>query len=190
MHDNTTLLGTVDAGAGTDTLETNIAGIAQLGALNGFEALDKQGVGTLIIAGPGASAFDAVDVSAGTLRVGSGADVGSATMSTQVDAGATLMVDGAFGCGTGSNTIRVAGTVTGLGTIDQCGGDDVLELVDGAVLSGANPISGGAQTTADTVRLDIAGTFSLDASDIVGYDVWTKPARARRRSWARRCTAP
>ncbi len=170
VHDNTRLLGGVDAGAGSDTLETDIAGVAQLGALNGFEALDKQGVGTLIIAGPGASAFDNVTVSRGTLRVGSSASVGSATMSAQVDAGATLAVDGAFGCGTGTNTLEIAGTVTGLGTVDQCGGDDLLVLVDGAVLSGANPISGGGQAAADTVRLDIAGAYSLDASDLFDYE--------------------
>ncbi|MGO4550201.1 autotransporter-associated beta strand repeat-containing protein [Lysobacter sp. 2RAF19] len=170
VHDNTGLLGTVDAGTGADTLETDIAGTAQLGALLGFEALDKQGVGTLIIAGPVASAFDSVRVSRGTLRVGSTASVGSATMSAQVDAGATLAVDGAFGCGTGSNTLSIAGTVTGLGTIDQCGGDDLLVLADGAVLSGANPISGGGQALADTVRLDIAGAYTLDASDIIDYE--------------------
>ena len=106
------ITGGVDAGTGSDTLTADIATTATLGLATGFESLAKTGTGALLLAGPGASTFDSVSVAAGLLRIASGASIGAAvggTLATTVSAGATLQVDGAYGCGTGADTLDIAG---------------------------------------------------------------------------------
>jgi fibronectin-binding autotransporter adhesin len=83
-----------------------------------------------------------------------------------------LNVDGSFGCGDSDDTMTVAGTVSGTGTIDMCGGEDVLTLQDGAVL--ANVISGGSHGSGDTVVLDTASAFTFDAANTINFEYLQK----------------
>jgi fibronectin-binding autotransporter adhesin len=172
IHDGTNVAGTVDGGAGTDTLAADIATSANLGVLRNFEALVKNGAGTLNVNGPGTSDFGSVDVNAGTLNVAGGAAVAAATTGTlqaTVAAGATLNVNGAFGCGSGADTITIAGNVTGTGTIDQCGGNDQLTLRSGSNVSGYTGVfDGGAGT--DTVQLDVATTLDFAQGTVTNYE--------------------
>jgi fibronectin-binding autotransporter adhesin len=170
IHEHTNIVGTVDAGAGNDTLDTHIDTEADLGAVQGFETLGKTGAGVLNINGPLSSDFTAVSVSAGILNVATGGSVtgGPGTpLTTTVAAGATLNVDGSYGCGAGNDTMTVAGTVSGSGSIDLCGGDDTLTLRDGAVLT--NTISGGTGT-GDTLVLDSASALSVDTSRTTNFE--------------------
>jgi fibronectin-binding autotransporter adhesin len=172
IHDGTSVVGTIDGGLGTDTLNADIATTANLGALLNFETLDKNGAGTLNITGPGTSDFGTVNVNAGTLNVAAGAAVAApatGAIGTTVAAGATLNVNGAFGCGNGADTITIAGNVTGSGTIDQCGGDDLLTLRSGANVSGYTGVfNGGAGN--DTVQLDVATTLDFAQGTVTNYE--------------------
>ncbi len=174
VHENTNIVGTVSAGAGNDTFDTHIDTVADLGAVQGFETLSKTGVGVLNINGPMSSDFTTVTVAAGTLDITAGGSVVPApgnTLTTNVANGAILNVDGSYGCGAGGDTMTVAGTVSGTGTIDLCGGDDTLTLQDGAVLT--NAISGGLGTS-DTLVLDNAGALIFDAGNTAGFELLQK----------------
>ena len=174
IHENTNILGTVVAGNGNDTFNTHIDTVANLGAVQGFETLSKTGTGELNINGPMSSDFTAVDVLEGRVNVTSGGSVvpaPGATLATTVANGATLNVDGSYGCGSVQDSMTVGGTVSGAGTIDLCGGDDTLTLLDGAVL--ATTISGGAGA-ADTLVLDNAGALTFDGGNTAGFEILQK----------------
>ncbi|MGN7919686.1 autotransporter-associated beta strand repeat-containing protein, partial [Lysobacter sp. 22409] len=174
IHENTNIIGTVSAGAGNDTFDTHIDTVADLGAVQGFETLSKTGSGVLNINGPMSSDFTAVTVAAGTLNIAAAGSVVPApgsTLDTTVANGATLVVDGSYGCGGGNDTMTVAGTVAGTGTIDLCGGDDRLTLQDGAVLN--NAIDGGLGGN-DSLVLDNAGQLDFDAGNTDGFELLQK----------------
>ncbi|NII73992.1 fibronectin-binding autotransporter adhesin [Dyella sp. SG562] len=177
VHDGTTVVGTVDGGAGLDTRTYDINGVATLGALLNFEGVTKTGAGTLNVAGPGATALQEVQVLGGTLNVAAGASIEAAAgspLTTTVAGGATLNVDGSYGCGAGNDTMNVSGTVSGSGTINLCGGDDTLVLNDGANLAGlAQPIDGDAGT-GDKVVLNNAGAMTLDAGRVANFEILQK----------------
>ena len=137
--------------------------------------MTKTGTGVLNITGPGATDLQAVDVLGGTLEVAAGASVVASvgtSLNTLVAGGATLNVQGAYGCGDGNDAMTVSGAVTGSGTIDLCGGEDTLTLGDGAVLN--NTISGGTHGSGDTVVLDNAGALSFDASRTIDFELLVK----------------
>jgi fibronectin-binding autotransporter adhesin len=175
IHDETVVQGTVDGGVGMDTFSTNIATVADLGAVNGFEALDKTGAGTLNVNGPAVSDFSLVTVNGGTLNVAAGGSIVAATggvLDTTIASGATLKVDGSYGCGAGNDTMSVSGIVSGSGIIDLCGGDDTLTLNDGAVLN--NVIGGGDNEAGDTVVLNNTGAFTFNAGNAVNFEYLQK----------------
>ncbi|WP_051885422.1 autotransporter-associated beta strand repeat-containing protein [Lysobacter antibioticus] len=174
IHDGTTITGTISAGIGNDTFNTDIATSADLGAVQGFETLSKTGVGTLNINGPASSDFTTIDVAAGTLNVtpsGSVVPAPGNTLTTTVATGATLNVDGSYGCGADNDSMTVSGTVSGSGTIDLCGGDDTLTLKDGSLLSAA--ISGGTGT-GDSVVLDNLNAMIFDAGNTANFELLQK----------------
>ncbi|KAF1707528.1 hypothetical protein CSC71_12975 [Pseudoxanthomonas sangjuensis] len=175
VHDGTVVQGTVDGGAGLDTRVYDINTSADLGALVNFEGVTKTGTGTLNINGPGATGLQEVQVLGGTLDVGPDASVvaiAGGPLNTLVAAGATLNVDGSYGCGDSDDSMTVAGTVSGSGTIDLCGGEDTLTLQDGAVL--ASVVSGGGHGTGDTVVLDTAAAFTFDATNTINFEYLQK----------------
>jgi fibronectin-binding autotransporter adhesin len=175
IHDNTQIIGTVSAGAGNDTLNTDIATVADLGAVQGFETLSKTGAGVLNINGPLSSDFNTVNVLAGTLDVAAGGSVVGSPgipLTTTVASGATLKVDGSYGCSASDDTMTVSGTVSGSGTIDLCGGNDTLTLNDGAVLNAT--VSGGPNGAGDTVVLNNANALTFDASKTTNFEFLTK----------------
>ncbi|WP_408953732.1 autotransporter-associated beta strand repeat-containing protein [Lysobacter sp. Hz 25] len=174
IHDGTTITGTISAGIGNDTFNTDIATSADLGAVQGFETLSKTGVGTLNINGPASSDFTTIDVAAGTLNVtpsGSVVPAPGNTLTTTVATGATLNVDGSYGCGADNDSMTISGTVSGSGTIDLCGGDDTLTLKDGSLLSAA--ISGGTGT-GDNVVLDNLNAMIFDAGNTANFELLQK----------------
>ncbi|HEU5137468.1 MAG TPA: autotransporter-associated beta strand repeat-containing protein [Steroidobacteraceae bacterium] len=170
VHDGTRMLGAVAGGAGINTFNTDIAGVADLGAITGFQSLLKTGVGTLNIDGPAVSVFDVVAISGGTLHVASGATIDPGT--TTVGSGATLQVDGSYLGTAGNDTMTVAGTVSGSGSVDLGLGDDVLTLDDGAVIAAS--VGGGGQTIADRIVLNTAASFTLDDASLTGFELLSK----------------
>lgn len=170
IHDGTQILGTVDGGAGNDTGVYDIDLVADIGALTGFEALDKTGTGTLNINGPADSDIRTVQVSEGTLNVGAGGAIADVT-DTSVATGATLNVDGSYAGSATGDSFTVAGTVEGSGSIDLGDGDDVLTLQDGAALGIA--IHGGG-AAGDRVVLDNAAGMSFDGSFVDGFEQLVK----------------
>ncbi|VVO51812.1 autotransporter-associated beta strand repeat-containing protein [Pseudomonas fluorescens] len=175
VHDATVVLGTLDGGAGLDTRVYDINLTADLGELVNFEGVTKTGSGVLSFNGPGATDLQEVSVLGGTLNVGPNASVvatAGSTLATVVGSGATLNVDGSFGCGAGNDTMSVSGTVSGSGSIDLCGGDDTLTLNDGAVL--ATVIDGGGHGTGDTVVLNNAAAMTLDGANTTNFEFLTK----------------
>ena len=117
IHDGTNIVGTVAGGTGVNTFNTDIAGVASLGTVSGFQTLLKTGVGTLNINGPAASSFTTVSAGAGTLSIAATGSITGVVTST-VASGATLSVSGSLLGSGASNTLSVAGTVSGTGTID------------------------------------------------------------------------
>ncbi|MGO4322607.1 autotransporter-associated beta strand repeat-containing protein [Pseudomonas sp. KB_12] len=175
VHDATVVLGTVDGGAGLDTRVYDINLTANLGELLNFEGVTKTGTGVLNINGPGATDLQEVSVLGGTLNVGPSASVVATvgnTLATVVGSGATLNVDGSYGCGAGNDTMSVSGTVSGSGTIDLCDGDDTLTLNDGAVLN--NVIDGGTNGAGDTVVLNNAVSMTFDGVNTTNFEFLTK----------------
>ncbi|HZX76841.1 autotransporter-associated beta strand repeat-containing protein [Lysobacter sp.] len=175
VHDGTVVIGTVDGGAGLDTRVYDINGTADLGALVNFEGVTKTGAGILNINGPATTELQSVEVLGGTLNIGAGGSVAAASATALVAAvgtGATLNVEGSFGCGDGNDSLSVSGTVSGAGTIDLCGGEDTLTLSDGALLMAT--ISGGGHGSGDTIVLDNAGAFSFDAGNVVNFEMLQK----------------
>ncbi|BCT92893.1 hypothetical protein LYSHEL_19170 [Lysobacter helvus] len=161
----------VDGGTGSNTLVTDIATSATLGGVARFQSLSKTNVGTLHVDGPAMSDFTDVDVLGGTLAIGpAGQIVGTpgGALATHVGAGATLHVDGAYGCSDGDDAMDVAGTVEGAGTIDLCAGEDTLTLHDGAALHAI--VSGGSHGSGDTVVLDSATALAFDAGDTINFE--------------------
>ena len=125
IHDATNLIGTVDGGTGFDSLNANIAGLADLGAVSTFEELIKNGAGTLNINGPAPSDFVSVAVQGGTLNVAPAGSLNGIQNAT-VASGATLIVDGSLSFTPGADLFTVAGEVRGLSTIDLLDGADTL----------------------------------------------------------------
>ena len=154
-----TCWGTVDGGAGRDTRVYDIAGQATLGALQGFEGLEKRGDGALRIDGPDATGLEDVEVLGGTLHVRvAGAIEG--VLQSRVAHAASLQVDGHFAGSAGADTMTVAGVVLGSGRVDLGAGNDMLVLQDGADLSGLSQALAGGDGE-DTLHVDIAGTTAL-----------------------------
>ncbi|MDR6842178.1 autotransporter-associated beta strand repeat-containing protein [Pseudoxanthomonas sacheonensis] len=178
VHDGTNVIGAIDGGAGLDSRVYNINGVADLGALVNFEGITKTGTGTLNLNGPGTTELQEVEVLDGTLNVGAGANVAAtagSTLNTVVGSGATLNVDGSFGCGAGDDTITVGGAVTGSGTIDLCGGDDTLTLNDGADLGGfGGTLDGGLHSTADRIVLNNAGAMNFSVGTLANFEILQK----------------
>ncbi|CAK9041997.1 Adhesin BmaC autotransporter (Brucella monomeric autotransporter) [Durusdinium trenchii] len=165
IHDGTTVIGTVDGGAGTDVFNTNIATTASVGATLGFETLLKTGAGLLNLTGPAASSFDTINVNAGTVDA-DGAINGVSAAS--VLAGAIFNVDGPLSFTTGADTLTVAGTISGTSTIDLGAGNDTFTFQEGAVTS--VPVDGGAGT--DTLNANILTTGTL--AQAANFETLTK----------------
>ena len=157
----TNVIGTVVGGAGLDTRIYNIAGVANVGALQEFEGLTKQNTGTLHINGPGTTDLLEVAVEGGTLNIAAGGDV-TGVQTTTVNAGATLNVAGSYAGSAGNDTFTVAGTISGAGAIDLGDGNDTLTLQDSAAVNAA--INGGVGS--DRVVLDNAADFSFDGTNV------------------------
>ena len=157
LRGNTTIVGVLDAGAGNDLINANISNgsLARVGSVTGFESLAKSGAGALEI--HGSSDFVDLQVQGGLLDMVAGVTLGAHTAT--VSSGATLNVAGSFRFTPGQDTFTVAGTVTGLGSIDMLDGDDDLTLLDGADLRGLTSLEGGAGT--DTLTANIATTAML-----------------------------
>jgi fibronectin-binding autotransporter adhesin len=171
VHDGTNVVGTIVGGAGLDTRAYNIAGVANVGALQEFEGLTKQNTGTLNINGPGTTDVLEVAVEGGTLNIAAAGDV-TGVQTTTVNAGATLNVEGTYAGSTSNDTFTVAGTVSGAGSIDLGDGDDTLTLQDGAAVNAA--IAGGNAVNADRVVLDNASDFSFDGANVAGFEALVK----------------
>ncbi|WP_217351986.1 autotransporter outer membrane beta-barrel domain-containing protein, partial [Ruegeria sp. HKCCD8929] len=151
IHDGTMVTGLVDGGVGTDTFNTDINGVASIGAVTGFETLLKTGTGTLNITGPATSTFDTVNVDEGTVDVtGTISGINAAS----VLAGATVSVDGAISFTDGTDTFDVAGTLTGTGSFDMLDGDDTLTFTGSADLSGLTGLVDGGAGADDNVLFD------------------------------------
>lgn len=166
LLDNADLSGlqtAVAGGAGNDTLTVDIATVATLGGATEFETLTKQGTGSLIVAGPAGSQFDTVLVHGGRLEVSSGAVVDPHT--TAVDAGATLLVDGAYQGTAGDDTFTLSGTLAGAGSIDLLDGDDTFTLDTGATLELTGVVDAAAASN-DSLVLSGAGSDTFDLAQI------------------------
>ncbi|MFJ7311483.1 autotransporter-associated beta strand repeat-containing protein [Pseudomonas sp. NPDC098747] len=177
--DFSTFNGVVDAGVGSDTLEADIATLATLATTTNIEALNKTGGGTLTLGGSEVSDFSTVNINAGTLAVSSGSAVAApdgGTLQTQIVQGATLAVDGAYGCGDGNDSLDVSGAIRGSGVIDLCGGDDTMTLNSGADLTAmTGHIDGGTNgSEGDTLVLNSAESLTLSGDTISGFEVLHK----------------
>jgi fibronectin-binding autotransporter adhesin len=120
----------VDGGDGDDRLRVSVAGDATLGGATGFESLQKRDIGTLRIAGPVASRFTRIDVTGGTLALGTHGSV-DGVQAFHVDADTSVDNAGAVRFTDAADTARVDGAWSGTGTFDMAAGDDAL-VVTGA----------------------------------------------------------
>jgi fibronectin-binding autotransporter adhesin len=167
----------LDGGAGADTLTIDVGTSARLGGATGFETLIKQGVGSATITGPADSMFDSVLVRQGMLEVAAGAVVDPVT--TVVDAGATMMVNGIYNGTSDADTFTLSGTLAGGGTIDLLGGDDTLTMNTGSDVSFTGVFDADV-ASGDRLVLSGAGEDAFDASLIgtvfINFDEFRKEA--------------
>ena len=169
VHDSAAVIGTVDGGLGNDLLNVTVSSgnSVPLGSMLAFESLGKSGLGALQINGP--STFIDVNVMAGLLEVSAGGSVSA--QNTTVSAGSTLRVDGGYTGTAGNDTMLVAGTITGAGTVALGDGTDSFTIQDGANLAGlATPIDGGAGV--DAFIADLAGSATLGGA--VNFETLSK----------------
>ena len=135
LNDGAAVLGTVDGGTGADTINTDIATSATLGASIGFEMLTKTGAGVLHVAGPAASSFDTVNVNAGTLNIAAAGAVTNVNRASIAE-GAALITDGSLLFTPGSDLFDLAGALSGAGDINMLDDDDAMIIRAGADISG------------------------------------------------------
>ena len=169
VHDSAAVTGTVDGGLGNDLLNVTVSSgnTVPLGSMLGFESLGKSGQGALQINGP--STFIDVNVMAGLLEISAGGSVSA--QNTTVSAGSTLRVDGNYTGTAGNDTMLVAGTITGAGTVALGDGTDSFTIQDGANLAGlATPVDGGAGI--DAFIADLAGSATLGGA--VNFETLSK----------------
>src|SRR6185312_10321228 len=141
IHDNTRIIGTVMAGAGNDTFNADIAGHADLGAVQQFETPSKTGEGVLNVNGPASSDFTTVNALAGTLNVAAGGSI--AAQATTAAADATLQVAGSYTGTSGDDSFASRGTV--IGALAFGAGNDSVDVIGGN-MSGGTALDGGAGT--------------------------------------------
>ncbi|MFM7521610.1 MAG: autotransporter-associated beta strand repeat-containing protein, partial [Planctomycetota bacterium] len=161
---------TVSATAGSYTLSSSAGN-----QITGTAALSKSGAGTLVLAGPNAYS-GGTTLSAGTLRVGDNAAVGTGTLALN---GGTLTSDGAT-ARTVTNAVTVGGdvglgdaTATGAltlsGNVDLGGVTRTLTTVADTTLSGVISGSGGlTKAGACTLTLTGSNTYSGDTTVSAG----------------------
>ena len=159
IQDGADLLGLatpLDGGAGGNILVTDIAGSATLGGMINFATLNKTNIGMLRVDGPAPSAFSVVNVSGGTLALGTAGDISGATATT-VASGATLQVDGGYAGSAADDVFTLSGTLRGGGVIDLLDGDDVFTINTGATVAFSGVVDAAA-ATADRFVLAGAGS--------------------------------
>ncbi len=127
IHDNTRIIGTVMAGVGNDTFNADIAGHADLGAVQQFETPSKTGEGVLNVNGPASSDFTTVNALAGTLNVAAGGSI--AAQATTAAADATLQVAGSYTGTSGDDSFASRGTV--IGALAFGAGNDSVDVIGG-----------------------------------------------------------
>jgi fibronectin-binding autotransporter adhesin len=164
IHDNTRIVGTVEAGAGNDTFNADIATVANLGAVQGFETLSKTGAGVLNVNGPASSDLTTVNVREGVLDVTAGGVVSAQT--TTVAASATLQVEGKYGGTGGDDSFTSMGTVRG--AFDFGAGNDSVSFVGGDI-SGVTALNGGTGTD----RLSFSG-LALESGKLPLLSGWER----------------
>ncbi|NML04806.1 autotransporter-associated beta strand repeat-containing protein [Sphingomonas sp. G-3-2-10] len=143
--------GTVNLGNASTLLEFDNPFNEILGTtLTGSGTFEKRGSGVLELTGTN-SLTGNVDVRSGTLRVTSGANIGTAAVN--LDSGALLNIET-------SSTVTFANTITGQGRLQKNGAGTVL-------LTGANSYSGGTDIFGGAIRVtDVAalGTGPVSVS--------------------------
>ena len=154
------------------------------GNVTGASGLAKIGGGTLVLAGTNNYAGP-LAISAGTVSVGSNANVGTGTIS--FDNGATLQATASFSLASGivlnsgGGTVRVQTNSTLTTGADAISGSGGLTKADGGtlVLSGANTYAGGTTIAGGTLavsadsNLGIGGTLAFNGGTLrfdAGFD--------------------
>ena len=135
-------------GSAGGTLQTD-ADLAMSGVIAGTGSLTKTGTGTLTLTGNNTYA-GATTISAGILQLGNGGTTGAIT--GDIVNNATLAVNR-------SDTLVLAGTISGSGTLQQNG-------TGTTVLTAANTYSGGTTINAGTLQLGNGGTSDAIAGAI------------------------
>ncbi|WP_181181039.1 autotransporter-associated beta strand repeat-containing protein [Mesorhizobium sp. B2-4-3] len=199
LQDGGAVAGTVNAGTGGetgagDTLQVNtIAGrILDSSNVTGFETLDKQGSGTLVLTGNHSYSAGTM-ISGGTLQVGNGAIAGALATPTVTNNGVlafNLTSNYSFGAaisgsggvtqlGTGITTLTGNNGYTGTtnvnaGTLlvngNQSGATGQTNVASGATLGGTGTI-GGSVTVADGGMLSPGGAGNAPGTLTINGDL-------------------
>lgn len=189
-----TVAGTLDGGAGTDTLVLDGTGASTLGSAQvvNFENGIKQGTATWTLTGTTAASPTSFAINAGTLAVAGGnalADTGAVTIATAgtLQLKASEMIGSLGGAGNvvlGANTLTTGGlnasptfsgviagsgglTKVGTGTLTLSGANTYTGAT--AINAGTLAVSGGvAIGDASAVTIGAGGTLLLNASEAIG----------------------
>jgi fibronectin-binding autotransporter adhesin len=169
LGDGGVLMGAgVDGDAGTDTLRVaTTAGRTLDGtSITNFEALDKQGSGTLTLAG-NHSYSNGTTIAGGTLQIGNGATAGALATPTVTNNG-TL----AFNLNT---DYSFAGAISGTGVVNK-NGTGVTTLIGANSYSGATNVNAGillvnGNQSGATGATNVAAGATLGGTGTIGGDV-------------------
>ncbi|KRC81475.1 autotransporter-associated beta strand repeat-containing protein [Sphingomonas sp. Root241] len=137
------------AGAGTFLTDGGTT-LTLDGAISGAGALTKQGAGSLVLTADSAYG-GGTTIAAGMLQLGNGGTTGSITGDI-VDNGALLL--------NRSDSLTLAGTITGSGSVSQIGSGTTI-------LTGANSYGGGTTISAGILQLGAGGTTGSITGDVV-----------------------
>ena len=168
--------GTIDLGSATLTTGGTNVSSAFTGVISGSGGLTKTGSGTLTLSGANTYAGNTT-ISAGTLRIGSGAGFGNTAFT--IASGAVLALDdqplslasiaGAGAIDLGSATLTTGGLNASTTFSGVIGGTGALIKAGSGTftLSGTNTFSGGTTISAGTLQIGDGGTTGSITGNIV-----------------------
>ncbi len=167
------------------TLTISAGTLAETGVITGNFAINKQGLGTLVLGGNN-TYTGTTTISQGNLSIQSNTALGTTANATTVLSGATLQIQGGItsaepltlnGTGSASNGVleNVSGTNTLSGTVTLSGGSSLFTADAGGNVTLTGPVNGAGQnlTVGGLGGVSVAGVIGTTTGSLIKNDAGT-----------------